>query len=118
MTDAQLIADYLATKGPTICPPCTHAMPPVETWQDMTNRNAAVLRRRRRFEAAKARREELAGKPAPKPRRFLDLDAIVALIRDGKLIREAAEAMDTTPDSISAKLKRHGLTAAKIREAA
>lgn len=118
MTDAQLIADHIAKHGVTVCPPCTYAMPPIETWQEMTNRNAAVLRRRRRFAAAKARAEELAGKPAPKPRRFLDLDAIVALIRDGKLIREAAEAMDTTPDSISAKLKRHGLTAAKIREAA
>lgn len=118
MTDAELIAAHIAKHGVTACPPCTYAMPPIETWQEMTNRNAAVLRRRRKFEAAKSRREELAGKPAQKPRRYLDLDAIVSLIREGKLIREAAEAMDTTPDSISAKLKRHGLTAAKIREAA
>lgn len=113
MTDADLIAAHIAKHGITRCPPKTFAMPTVETWKEMAERNAAVLRRRRKFAAAKARAIELSARP----RRRLDLDAIVALIRDGKTIRETAEAMDTTAESISAKLKRAKLTVAKIRQA-
>lgn len=60
MTDAQLIAAHIAKHGVTVCPPCVHALPAVETWQDMVQRQHAILRRMRRFKAA--RRRAQAGK--------------------------------------------------------
>lgn len=60
MTDAQLIAAHIAKHGITHRPPMTHALPAVEGWQDMTNRQHAIARRVRRFKAA--RRRAQAGK--------------------------------------------------------
>lgn len=62
MTDAQLIADHIARHGVTVCPPCTHALPAVEGWQDMVQRQHAILRRTRKFKAA--RRHAQQGKEA------------------------------------------------------
>lgn len=57
MTEAQLIANHIAQHGVTHCPPFTHAMPAVETWEELRRREWAINARRRRFEKARARQQ-------------------------------------------------------------
>lgn len=116
MTDADLIAAFIAKNGVTQCPPRTYALPPVETWKELQDRSAAILRRKRRFDAAKLRAAEVAGRR--RVHAEVSIEEIIAAGREGKTIGQMAVMFGMSEHAIKMRLRRRGLNVTKLREAA
>ena len=71
MSDADLIANFIARNGVTVCPPRTYAQPETPAgdgvpWKAGRELSYKVMRRGQRFRRAAAKREKAAPKPAPR----------------------------------------------------